>query len=106
MSDHSAHPPTEQPDTGSAGARAVEHHFLVQAPVPPMDVDGLNVVVTGTIAFAIASVLCVIFYAELAARGNEWWLGICIAGFGLGLLGLRYCTNRRSRRRAGLWNKD
>jgi hypothetical protein len=83
-----------------------EHHFLVQAPVAPMDVDGLNVVVTGTLAFTVASVLAGAFYADLAARGDGWWLGVCISGFVLGLVGLLYCWNRRRRRRAGHWNKD
>jgi hypothetical protein len=83
-----------------------EHHFLVQAPVAPVDVDGLNVVITGTSAFAAASVLSGMFYADLSARGDGWWLGVCIAGFGLGLVGLAYCWNRRRRRRAGRWTND
>lgn len=87
-------------------SRVPEHHFLVQAPVAPVDVDGLNVVVTGTLAFAVASVLAGVFYADLAVRGDGWWLGVCISGFVLGLVGLLYCWNRRRRRRAGHWNKD
>ena len=78
----------------------------MQAPVAPMDVDGLNVVATGIAMFALASVLCALYYAELAARGNGWWLGVSISGLVLGLVGLLYCLNRSRRRRAGLWTKD
>ena len=106
MTDAPTPPPSEQPDGEQTARPAAQHHVLVQAPVAPMDVDGLNVVITGTAAFAVASVLGVIFYADLSARGDGWWLGVCIAGFGLGLVGLLYCWNRRRRRRAGLWNRD
>lgn len=82
------------------------HHFLVQAPVPVLDVDGFTVTILGLVAFAVASVLAAIFYPTLEQRGNGWWLGVCISGFGLGLIGLAYCLYRRSRRRAGRWDRD
>jgi Protein of unknown function (DUF2530) len=101
-----APPPSEHPREESAEPPRSEHHFLVQAPVAPVDVDGFNVVVTGTVTFAVASIVCAIRYDDLAARGDGWWLGVCISGFLLGLVGLLYCWNRRRRRRAGLWTKD
>ena len=33
---------------------APDPHLFMQAPVPPLDVDGLGVVVIGTITFAVA----------------------------------------------------
>ena len=77
---------------------AKQHHFWVQAPVPPLDVDGLAVV--GTVIFALASVVMAIGYDWLAAHGHDTWLQISVAGFVLGLIGLAYCWNRRRRRRS------
>ncbi|GAA2112058.1 hypothetical protein GCM10009841_35370 [Microlunatus panaciterrae] len=73
----------------------------MQAPVAALDVDGLNVVTVGLVLFAAASILMGVFYDALVARGNGWWLWVGICGFGLGLLGLLYCWNRRRRRLAG-----
>ncbi len=79
---------------------AEHHHFWVQAPVPPLDVDGLAVVTVGTVIFALTSVVLAIGYDWLAAHGHGSWLQISVAGFALGLIGLAYCWNRRRRRRS------
>lgn len=71
-----------------------------------MDVDGLNLVTIGIVTFAVASIVTGLMYDELKRAGNGWWFGVCLSGFVLGLIGLSYCWNRRSRRRAGLWNRD
>ena len=81
-------------------------HLFVQAPVPPLDIDGLTVVIIGTSLFAVASVVLAIFYTTLVAAGHGWWLGVAISGFGLGLVGLAYCYNRRLGRRAGNWHRN
>jgi hypothetical protein len=78
------------------------HHFLVQAPVPPLDVDGFTVVVIGTIAFALTAIGFLIIRARLEAAGHGWWLGVAISGFALGLVGLAYCWDRRRKRRTSL----
>jgi Protein of unknown function (DUF2530) len=75
-------------------------HFLVQAPVPPLDIDGLAVVTVGTALFGVVSVVMAFGYDWLAAHGRISWLQISVAGFVLGLIGLVYCWNRRRRRRA------
>jgi Protein of unknown function (DUF2530) len=75
-------------------------HFWVQAPVPPLDVDGLAVVTVGTALFGLVSVVFAFGYDWLAAHGHASWLQISVAGFILGLIGLAYCWNRRRRRRA------
>ena len=79
---------------------AEHHHFLVQAPVPPADVDGLAVVSVGTAIFGLVSVILAFAYDWLAAHGHGIWLQISVSGFVLGLIGLAYCWNRRRRRRA------
>lgn len=101
--------PDRQADEGSVPDRAPgasEHHFLVQAPVSAMDVDGLRVVAVGIVSFTVASILAVVFYPELAARGDGWWLGVSLCGLVLGFIGLAYCWRRRRRRQAGLWQGD
>lgn len=101
-----------QPSADPAGPDATldparpARHLLVQAPVPAMDVDGFTVTLIGLVAFAVASVLSVVFYRDLDRAGDGWWLGVCLSGFGLGLVGLAYCLYRRSRRRAGRWDRD
>ena len=77
------------------------HHFLVQAPVPPADVDGLAIVTVGTAIFGLVSVVFAFAYDWLAARDQTLWLQVSVAGFVLGLVGLAYCWRRRRRRRAG-----
>jgi Protein of unknown function (DUF2530) len=76
------------------------HHFLVQAPVPPVDVDGLAVVTVGTAVFGLVSVVLAFADDWLAAHGHALWLQVSVSGFVLGLIGLAYCWNRRRRRRA------
>ncbi len=104
------------PNSPAAGAhleppseleQALDHpHFLVQAPVPPLDVDGFAVVVLGVVGFAAATIGFLVYADRLEAAGHSWWLGVTISGFVLGLIGLAYAINRRRRRRAGLWNRD
>jgi hypothetical protein len=77
------------------------HHFLVQAPVPPADVDGLAFVTVGTAIFGLVSVVFAFAYDWLVASGRTSWLQVSLGGFVLGLVGLAYCWRRRRRRRAG-----
>jgi hypothetical protein len=74
------------------------HHLLVQAPVPPVDGDGLRVVIIGTIAFGLASLVLAMLSDRLTAAGHGSWLGVGICGFLLGLIGIGYCLQRRRRR--------
>ena len=76
-----------------------EHHILVQAPVPAVDVDGLAVVTVGTALFALASIACLVLHSSLQAQGRGSWTAISISGFVLGLIGLAYCWYRRIHRR-------
>lgn len=87
-------------DDGKQGQPEPGRHHLVQAPVAPLDVDGLNVVVIGLVLFAVATGICLLWHETLVARGDGWWLWVCVTGFGLGLVGLGYSTLRRQRRRS------
>lgn len=75
-----------------------QHHFLVQAPVPAVDADGVGVVSIGTALFGVASLVLMLLRPQLAADGRGWWLAVCLSGFGLGLLGLLYCRSLARRR--------
>lgn len=83
------------------GKQPADHpHLFVQAPVAPLDVDGLTAVALGLVVFALASLAFGIYYDRLAAAGHGWWFGVALSGFGLGLIGLVYCRYRRGLRRS------
>jgi hypothetical protein len=42
-----------------------------------------------------------IFRDDLKRSGDEWWLWVTVAGFGLGWIGLAYCKRRWSSIQAG-----
>ena len=67
-----------------------------RAAPPPLEGDDVKVVTIGTVLWAIAFVAIVPFYGRLADDGRGWWAWTCLAGFGLGLLGIEYCRRRRS----------
>ncbi|HEX5335277.1 MAG TPA: hypothetical protein VFW55_05315 [Propionicimonas sp.] len=77
------------------------HHkpLMVQAPVRALDADGMAVVSTGTVAFAIAAAVCWFTRADLEAIGKLWYLGVSLTGTALGLLGLAFGIYRKLRRR-------
>ncbi len=66
------------------------------ADVPPLDIDGVATVAIGTAAWALTFVALLPFYGALRDHGRAWVLWTCLAGFGLGLLGLEYCRRRRN----------
>jgi Protein of unknown function (DUF2530) len=82
-------PPADQVDFGKRS--------YVVAPVTPLDVTGVRTVAVGTIAWVVAFLALVPFYRTLQHDDRLWWLWTCLAGVGLGLLGLEYCRRRRDR---------
>ena len=61
----------------------------------PVDTDGVRTVTIGTVLWAVALVVLLLFRGRLEAAGNGWWVWTCLAGTGLGLLGIEYTRRRR-----------
>ncbi len=95
------------PRSGSASVRGVElrdeqpsaheigRRTFVVADVEPLDVDGVRTVGVGIVLFGVAFLALLPFYGRLAEAERTWWLWTCLAGVGLGFLGLEYCRRRR-----------
>jgi hypothetical protein len=71
--------------------------YVTAKEVQPLDVDGVRTIGVGVVIWLIAFVALLPFYSTLQDNGRGWWLWTCMAGFGLGLLGVEYCRRRRNR---------
>ena len=60
-----------------------------------LDVDGVRTVAIITVLWAVAFVVLALQRTQLDEAGRGWWIWTCLAGVGLGLLGLEYCRKRR-----------
>jgi hypothetical protein len=85
--------PDDQPMQHEFGRRT----FFV-ADVETIDVDGVRTVEVGSALWLIAFVGLLPFYGRLEDDGHLWWLWTCLAGFGLGLIGLELCRRGRKAR--------
>ena len=66
----------------------------------PLDVDGVGAVALGTAVWTVLAVVLCTQRSSLDAEGRGWWLGVCVAGAVLGLIGLPYVVARRRAYRA------
>ncbi len=66
------------------------------AHIEPLDVDGVHTVAVGSAVWLVGFLALLPFVQTLRESGRLWWLWTCIAGFGLGLIGLEYCRRRRN----------
>ena len=82
-------PPIEQIELGQK--------TYVTAKVQPLDLTGVRTVTIGAVMWLLAFLALLPFYSTLQEHDRGWWLWTCVAGFGLGLLGLEYCRRRRDR---------
>ncbi len=93
-------------DPGPFGGRPpiesieIRERTYVTATVQPLDVTGVRTIAVGAILWLVAGLALLPFYSTLEDNGHGWWLWTCVAGFGLGLIGVEYCRRRR-RQRAG-----
>ena len=58
--------------------------------------DGVRTIAIGSVAWIVAFVAMLPFIGTLRDHDRLSWLWICIAGFGLGLIGVEYCRRRRN----------
>ncbi len=68
----------------------------------PVDANGIRTVQFGTIAWAIGAIALLPFYGRLNEDGHTWWIWVCVAGFGLGCVGLDYLHRRARKLATGL----
>jgi hypothetical protein len=61
----------------------------------PLEANDVATVTIGTIVWFALFVVQVPFYGWYADHGHAWWIWTCLAGAGLGLIGLRYVRGRR-----------
>ena len=69
-------------------------HKVVPDP-KPLDVDGIRTMTVGSILWLAVLVGLLPFLGTLQRNGDVWWLWTCLAGFGLGLIGVEYCRRRK-----------
>ncbi len=62
---------------------------------PPMEANDVAIVTGGTVVWLVGFVVLLPFHGWLAHHGDTKWLWTCLAGFGLGLIGIWYCRARR-----------
>jgi hypothetical protein len=60
-----------------------------------MEANDVAIVTGGTVLWLVAFVVLLPFHTRLSADGDSKWLWTCLAGFGLGLIGIWYCRARR-----------
>lgn len=63
--------------------------------VAPVDADGLRSVQVITTMWGITLAGLLPFYPTLQSAGREWWIWVCSAGLGIGLLGIDHLRRRR-----------
>ncbi len=74
-----------------------EHHHFVQAPIRPLDEDGITATITGTVLFAVATLVMLALRSQLDAAGHGWWLWVGVTGVVVGGIGYAYCTRRAAK---------
>ena len=81
----------------SADSAGAEHHHFLQAPIRPLDENGITATVIGTALFAVATLVLLILRSRLDASGRGWWIWVGACGVLLGLIGYAYCRRRAAR---------
>jgi hypothetical protein len=61
----------------------------------PLEANDVAIVTGGTIVWFVLFLVQLPFYGWFAARGHSWWIWSCLAGAGLGVVGIWYVRRRR-----------
>lgn len=69
--------------------------------IEPIDEDGVRAAEIGALVWLVAFVGLLPFWGPLRSHGNTWLIWMCLAGFGLGAIGMEITRRRRARRAAG-----
>jgi hypothetical protein len=88
---------TEPLDDAASQATAAR---IDPASIKPLDVDGVAAIGIGTALWLVALIASLLLRDRLAASGDSWWIGVCLAGFLLGIPGLVFLRWRRARHAA------
>ncbi len=75
-----------------------DRHALVQAPVAPLDEDGVVAANVGTGLSVLASLVLWWKLDWLSARSEVWWLWVALTATGAGILFSSYTRYRKRRR--------
>jgi len=73
----------------------IRQRTYLTAKVQPLDVTGTRTIAVGALLWLVAGLALLPFYSALEDSGRSWWLWTCVAGIGLGLIGVEYCRRRR-----------
>jgi hypothetical protein len=63
---------------------------------PPLEGPVVATVTGGTILWFVLFLVQLPFYGWFDDRGSAWWIWSCLAGAGLGLIGIRYVRGREA----------
>lgn len=102
--EHQRHQPSTRPRIHAVETRRTRWSIVARVPadestghrrVAPLDVDAVRTMQVGTVLWAVALAATFVARDSLDADGRAWWIWTCVAGVGLGLLGLLVTTRRR-----------
>ncbi len=61
----------------------------------PLEADDVAIVTGGTVVWLVLFLGQLPFYGRFADHGHAWWVWCCLAGAGLGCIGIVYTRRRR-----------
>ena len=93
---------TSVSDDATSEAASATPVPLETSDITPVDVDGVAAITIGTVAWLVALMVSLLLRDRLEHSGDSWWIGVCLAGFLLGLPGLVFLRGRRARHAARL----
>jgi Protein of unknown function (DUF2530) len=67
-----------------------------RAAPPPLEANDVAVVTGGTVVWFVLFLVQLPFYGWFDDHGHTWWIWTCLAGAGLGLIGIWYVRRRRN----------